>query len=82
MKKPESANELKSLIRSMQHRERFVFKCKDKLGSLEVYHTLVKDFTERNICVHLVDQEDAKPQNMLLKLMTDRNFERIYSFLE
>jgi hypothetical protein len=83
MKKPKNTAELKSLIYSMKHRERFVFDMKDG-RMLEVYHTHLNDFAgDRNICLTIVlDEIDHKPQNRLLKLWTESSYERIFNLIK
>lgn len=67
MKKPASLSEFKSLIDSMEHRERFVFQAKKEVAKryeqkeafIEVYNTTLWESKnqDRNITVFLVDFE-------------------------
>ena len=83
MRKPESVSELKSLIESMKHRERFVFDLKDG-RMIEVYHTILNDFAgDRNVCLTIVfDEVDHKPQNKLLKLWPNSSYEKLFNLIK
>ena len=84
MEKPKTLQEFKSLLKSMEHRERFVFKIRDNKGYLEVYSTYTKEgYGYMNICLQVVDEDGTgKPNNKLLKLWSDNYFKQIYELLK
>lgn len=84
MKAPETIQEFKKMLNSMQHRERFIFNLNNDLGLLEVYATITNEgFGEKNIYLQIVNEEgNQKPKNKLLKLWSNEYFEQIFKLLK
>lgn len=84
MEKPKTIEGFKALLKSMEHRERFIFKIRDNKGYLEVYSTYTKEgYGCTNICLQVVNEDGAgKPNNKLLKLWNDNYFKQIYELLK
>jgi hypothetical protein len=84
MKKPSNVNELKELIKSMRHRERFVFDSVSG-GTLEVYYTLLFESRncDENILFISIDKNgDQTKKSKLLKLFTNDFWERLYKMIQ
>jgi len=82
MKKPESTEKFIELIKSMKHRERFVFSIKDN-SEMEIYTTLTKEgYGDMNLCLTIVDiNGKGKPSNRLVKLISNNVFNSIYNMI-
>lgn len=84
MQKPNSVEELKKLIKSMDHRERFIFDIKNG-GKLEIYYTLLFESRncDENICFTVIDKNgDSSKRNKLLKLFTNDLWVRLFEMMQ
>lgn len=87
MEKPKSLPEFIGLIKSMKHRERFVFTCGD-LAEVEVYTTFLYEQSRRmdvdvNVLIQYnTDDGDALyKRNKLLRLWRECDFVKLYNQL-
>jgi hypothetical protein len=97
MKKPENIDDLKEMIKSMIHRERFVFKASDEITSqndaitsVEIYATEIEGGAwrggfEMNIKISLMDilgkQVGKNAINKYLRLWTDKYYNNVMTYL-
>ncbi len=83
MKAPNTINELKEIIKNMEHRERFIFKVPSMTDTnIEVYHTLLESNYKSNICLTFVNGDKNKPRNRLLKLWSEKNYENLFNLIK
>ena len=78
MKAPKTVIELKSLMKDMIHRERFVFQIDSK--TIEVYNAILKDNVnkERNITLTILNGETVlQNKSKMYKLWKDSDFEKL-----
>jgi hypothetical protein len=82
MEAPINVAELKLMLKSMNHRERFVFQCKNH-KTVEVYKTFLYDTTnEANICLTIIYSDgQTKKQNKLLKLFSDKIYKQLLEII-
>lgn len=83
MQKPADLETFTKLVKTMQHRERFVFKWKYS-GYIEIYSTVLLETTnETNIKLSFVDYNgDTTHKNRLLKLCNADYFSQIFDMIK
>lgn len=87
MEKPKSLQEFVALIKSMKHRERFVFRC-GELAEVEVYTTFLYEQSRRmdvdvNVLIqyNTEDGDALNKRNKLLRLWNESDFVKLYNQL-
>lgn len=79
MKKPDKFEEFESMIRSMEHRERFCFEMGSKI--LEIYCTINFGTGNKNYNFKYQFNDEAKPTNRIGKNLSSETLLNVYNKL-